>query len=665
MKLIGCCVTRRPNSCLELICEKWSHSLLEVDLAWSTVTQSLNAAVEALAEKGQNSVLRFVYYINFYFQYDKFFRIINKKNLNYRILNLCGSSVSYEPVKTIILKCPQLESVNLSSCRALPRGMKRLYSGKELTDLRDSLDPEKILLKEKSERLAKEAKKKAQEEAKRKSDAKNKDIKKDVSESGSKSPCKDVDIKSPRDDSFISESEKDEASTSMKSPASALSSPALTQATTSVRSVEQEDSPQCITPQISPAPNKGSTSFHEQFSPQQCSSAISTPRSNQNPNYSPVPRPLASEVSGSNQCDSDSRQEVKNSNSWNLGQFSPMTKQEGPTSSHPSPDTGNSTIGNKVELQKPVGSWNFGHFSPSVTRQENSPYSSQQSPYPSQTSPDIGQSASKTNQHQSNWNLEKFSPAVRQESACSSQPSPETGQVVSTRSGQGNWNLGRFSPMPSSAMLPSPDTSQVTSSGKSCGQWNLDRFSPMTRAESSPAAVPSPDTGVSNVKSGHWNIGHFSPMARPEMSPAPQPSPETSGQGLSKSNWNIGHFSPMARQEASPIGQQPSPSSIQSTPKSVPGSWNLGQFSPMSTKVDSSSGIQKSVQNDIAPNMWDVVGCNAQYSLHEASVKSDTERTGSCFGNVDQVTTTTYCSGGSQAMYTGYSDPLNGPSSVE
>ncbi|XP_077286701.1 F-box and leucine-rich repeat protein 6 [Arctopsyche grandis] len=623
--LSGCCVTRQSSSCLELICEKWSHSLLEVDLAWSTATQPLDAAVEALAEKGENSMLR--------------------------ILNLCGSSVSFDPVKTILLKCPHLESVNLSSCRALPRGMKRLYTGKELGDLRDSLDPVKKKLKEESERLAKEAKKKAQEESKRKQEAKNKED----SNSIIKSPLKDVDLKSPKDDSIVSESEKDEAS--MKSPLSALSSPALTQATTSVRSVEQEDSPQCITPQISPAPNKGSTSFHEQFSPQQCSSAISTPRSNHVQDYSPAPRPMNSEaVSASNQYDSDSRQEaMKNSGPWNLGQFSPMTKQDGPTSSHPSPDTGNSV---KQDIQKPAGSWNF---SPSVARQENSPYSSQQSPYPSQTSPDMGHSVSKTNQHgQSGWNLEKFSPALRQESACSSQPSPETGHVAS-RSGQGNWNLERFSPMPSSAMLPSPDTSQVTSSGKSCGQWNLDRFSPMARAESSPAAIPSPETGTSNVKSGHWNIGHFSPMARPEMSPAAQPSPETTGQ-VPKSNWNIGHFSPMTRQEVSPVGQQPSPGGVQSTVKMAPSGWNLGQFSPMS-KVDSSSGAQRSVQSDATPNMWDVV--NAQYSLHDVSGKNDAERTGSCFGNIDQVTTTTYCSGSSQVMYTGYSDPLNGPSSVE
>lgn len=52
-------MTRQSSSCLELICEKWSHSLLEVDLAWSTATQPLDAAVEALADKGENSMLRY------------------------------------------------------------------------------------------------------------------------------------------------------------------------------------------------------------------------------------------------------------------------------------------------------------------------------------------------------------------------------------------------------------------------------------------------------------------------------------------------------------------------------------------------------------------------------------------------------------------------------
>ncbi|KAL1131726.1 hypothetical protein AAG570_011339 [Ranatra chinensis] len=108
--LSGCYVTRVNDSGLELICQKWAHSLIEVDLGWSTATQSLDAAVNALAHHIEKSPLR--------------------------ALNLCGSSVSLDPVKAVLTQCPLLTSLNLSSCRALPRGMKRLYQGAELTELR-------------------------------------------------------------------------------------------------------------------------------------------------------------------------------------------------------------------------------------------------------------------------------------------------------------------------------------------------------------------------------------------------------------------------------------------------------------------------------------------------------------------------------------------------
>ncbi|PSN41596.1 hypothetical protein C0J52_17610 [Blattella germanica] len=99
---------------LELIAQKWSHSLIEVDLAWSTATQALDLAVTALAERAAESPLR--------------------------ILNLCGSSVSLSPVKAVLLHCPHLMSLNLSSCRALPRGMKRLYEGNEVCELRSTFE---------------------------------------------------------------------------------------------------------------------------------------------------------------------------------------------------------------------------------------------------------------------------------------------------------------------------------------------------------------------------------------------------------------------------------------------------------------------------------------------------------------------------------------------
>ncbi|KAJ1520890.1 hypothetical protein ONE63_003972 [Megalurothrips usitatus] len=115
--LAGCYATRISGSGLELITQKWGHSLVELDLSWSSATEALDLAVSALAEvpeKGRASPLR--------------------------ILNLCGSSVSLEPVKAVLLNCLSLFSLNLASCRALPRGMKRHYEGIELVELRSQYE---------------------------------------------------------------------------------------------------------------------------------------------------------------------------------------------------------------------------------------------------------------------------------------------------------------------------------------------------------------------------------------------------------------------------------------------------------------------------------------------------------------------------------------------
>lgn len=55
-------------------------------------------------------------------------------------MDLTGSSVSLEPVKAVLNKCPRLNSLNLASCRGLPRGIKRLYKGHSLTELRAQLN---------------------------------------------------------------------------------------------------------------------------------------------------------------------------------------------------------------------------------------------------------------------------------------------------------------------------------------------------------------------------------------------------------------------------------------------------------------------------------------------------------------------------------------------
>ncbi|XP_030386648.1 F-box/LRR-repeat protein 6 [Scaptodrosophila lebanonensis] len=112
--LSGCSVTRDVGSGLELIASKWAHSLIELDLAWANVQQTIDNALRALAEKGSESPLAH--------------------------LNLCGSSVSEEAVKEILTNCVNMSSINLASCRGLPRGVKRLMQGpQELHELREVL----------------------------------------------------------------------------------------------------------------------------------------------------------------------------------------------------------------------------------------------------------------------------------------------------------------------------------------------------------------------------------------------------------------------------------------------------------------------------------------------------------------------------------------------
>lgn len=49
--------------------------------------------------------------------------------------------MSLDPIKAVLAKCPKLHSINLQSCRALPRGIKRLYSGDAaVRELKQSLE---------------------------------------------------------------------------------------------------------------------------------------------------------------------------------------------------------------------------------------------------------------------------------------------------------------------------------------------------------------------------------------------------------------------------------------------------------------------------------------------------------------------------------------------
>ncbi|XP_055612037.1 F-box/LRR-repeat protein 6 [Uranotaenia lowii] len=112
--LSGCSITRDTGSGLELIASKWAHSMIEFDLAWANATKPLDEALKALADKGSECPLNH--------------------------LNLCGSSVSPEAVKEVLTHCPHINSINLSSCRGLPRGVKRLLQGpKEMAELRENM----------------------------------------------------------------------------------------------------------------------------------------------------------------------------------------------------------------------------------------------------------------------------------------------------------------------------------------------------------------------------------------------------------------------------------------------------------------------------------------------------------------------------------------------
>lgn len=49
---------------------------------------------------------------------------------------MCGSSVTFLPIRQVLTRCSQLQSLNLTSCRALPRGVKRIHEAPQLDTLR-------------------------------------------------------------------------------------------------------------------------------------------------------------------------------------------------------------------------------------------------------------------------------------------------------------------------------------------------------------------------------------------------------------------------------------------------------------------------------------------------------------------------------------------------
>ncbi|XP_062424562.1 F-box/LRR-repeat protein 6 [Rhea pennata] len=102
----------RPARGSALLTWKWRHSLRDLDLAGQSFGErDLEQALAAFAQGAARAALR--------------------------SLNLTGTKVTLDTVSALILGCPTLTYLNLSSCRYLPRGMKKAYRGQD--DVRQCL----------------------------------------------------------------------------------------------------------------------------------------------------------------------------------------------------------------------------------------------------------------------------------------------------------------------------------------------------------------------------------------------------------------------------------------------------------------------------------------------------------------------------------------------
>ncbi|KAJ2946468.1 hypothetical protein O0L34_g12513 [Tuta absoluta] len=553
----GCNVTRQSNACLELICEKWSHSLIEIDLSWASANRVLDAAVCALAES---------------------------TNSKLKVLNLCGSSVSLEPIKKILKKCLCIESLNLSSCRALPRGMKRLYTGKELQHLKDSFDPNKPKAKEEDEKPKKKGPKKKE------ADSKTEDTKE--SPKGDESDTSGAKAENSQDQSsssvFQEPKSVPESETSLpktpneniiKSPSSAASKTETMTPPQDGRRSARDATPKLLSPLPHSKPDSSST-----------------PRSDPkadfgSPHFSPLPKPDSQVQNSPNQPES-----VKSNSSWNLGQFkttptykseaSPLNRMEShsklkhgkaieqcsPTTSlenKPSPET----LGVKQDIKNPNY---YNSYSP-MPRQDT-PFSSQRSPYSAQPSP---AQPSPYSTQPSPYSTQP-SPYSSQPSPYSAQPSPDTSQIVKPDlQKSGGWNSGSYSPMPKHPQFsPHPSTHASpdpglgvksdlrSSSGKTGGYSPMSRQDRIHQSPYSPR--PSVDAAPYNKKSPA-NVGNYSPMM-----PSHLPSPDASQASRTMSGRSQDAF---ARQPKAPDASIP----MHSLPQPDPTAWGLDRYGQLNS----------------------------------------------------------------------------------
>nr|DBA23879.1 TPA: hypothetical protein GDO54_011595 [Pyxicephalus adspersus] len=95
-----------------LLTSKWQHSLQELDLASQGYAEGdLEEALRNLTGGGVAA------------------------NDTLRSLNLSGTKVTPHAVRDVLTGCQALTHLDLSSCRNIPRGLKRAYRGREDLEL--------------------------------------------------------------------------------------------------------------------------------------------------------------------------------------------------------------------------------------------------------------------------------------------------------------------------------------------------------------------------------------------------------------------------------------------------------------------------------------------------------------------------------------------------
>ncbi|XP_044027535.1 F-box/LRR-repeat protein 6 [Siniperca chuatsi] len=102
-----------PKAGLHMVTQKWSQTLQQLDIANQLFTEEdLEIAMSHLAQATEAETLR--------------------------SLNLSGTRITPSALRSVIGQMTALSYLNLSSCRYLPRGVKRIYRGQE--DIRQLLD---------------------------------------------------------------------------------------------------------------------------------------------------------------------------------------------------------------------------------------------------------------------------------------------------------------------------------------------------------------------------------------------------------------------------------------------------------------------------------------------------------------------------------------------